>query len=107
MSWVELLRWYVAVQALVVASAALVTLLSMYAPQLRRDASLVLVTEHVRPPLAAFLQNLRHGGFVVRVLCVSEPISYRSSFAALAAVGIDCQLIRDEEDMNEIAIRGI
>ena len=85
----------------------LVTLLAMYAPRLRRDASLVLITEHVRPPLAAMLQNLRHGGFAVRVLCVSEPISYRSSFAALAAVGIDCQLIRDEEDMNEIAIHGI
>jgi len=82
-------------------------LLLMYAPRLPRDASLIVITEHVDGPLAACLERLRAGAFAVRVLCVSDPKTYREGLGALASAGIDSQLVADEGDMNEIAIRGI
>ncbi|MFH0964993.1 MAG: DUF58 domain-containing protein [Planctomycetota bacterium] len=82
-------------------------LLATFAPRLPRDASLIVITEHVDGPLAACLESLRAGAFAVRVLCVTDPTTYRASLSALASAGIDSQLVADEGDMNEIAIRGI
>ena len=82
-------------------------LLADFAPRLARDARLVLVTHRVDAELASVLEHVRDGGFLVFVLCVSDGRAYERSRRFLDAVGIDSQVIRDEEDMNEIVIRGL
>ena len=88
-------------------SYPLAACLGDYAPRLPRDASLIVIVHRVNPQLAATLENLRNNGFALSVLCTSDQKTYRQTRAVLAAADIPSQLVRDEEDMNEIVIRGI
>jgi len=88
-------------------SYPLAACLGDYAPRLARDASLIVIVHRVEPQLAAALENLRNNGFALSVLCTSDEKTYRETHAALAAADIPSQLVRDEQDMNEIVIRGI